>query len=60
LLLQRVDGSTAAFDVLLPAWSDLIGGLLADRGWNATVMTSTPEGTHVRVNPAANSRSRNA
>ena len=52
LVLERITGAPVAFDVWLPGYSDLLAGMLADRGWTAAVVVSVAGGARVRISPA--------
>jgi hypothetical protein len=51
LILDRIATETLAFDVLLPAYPELLPGLLAGRGWTVTVVAPSSGGVKVRLSP---------
>ena len=50
-ILDRIASTTAAFDVMLPAYPELLAGILADQGWDATLVAELADGVRVRVSP---------
>ena len=51
LVLERIASASGAFDVLLPAYPELLGELLADRGWEMTLIAKSTGGAKVRLSP---------
>lgn len=51
LVLERIAGDPVAFDVLLPAFPELLDGLLAAQGWKVTPLAHSAGGAKVRLSP---------
>ena len=51
LLLERIATATVAFDVLLPAYPEMLAELLAGRGWKMTLLANSAGGAKVRLSP---------
>lgn len=56
LLLERLAVAREVFDVLLPAYSELLAGLLANQGWEVEVVAMSPEGARIRLSPMKQGR----
>jgi hypothetical protein len=52
LVLERVAGEPVAFDVLLPAYPEILDGLLAAQGWKVTLLAHSAGGAKVRLSPS--------
>ena len=52
LVLERIAGASVAFDVLLPAFPEILAALLAGHGWEMTLLAHSGGGAKVRLSPA--------
>lgn len=51
LVLERIAGTSSAFEVLLPAYSDMLVGMLAGHRWDVDVITMSASGARIRFTP---------
>jgi hypothetical protein len=56
-LLDRLACAQVPFEALLPMYSDLLEGLIANEGWRSAVVAPVREGVRVHFAPASASRS---
>ena len=51
LVLERIATAPVAFDVLLPAYPEILAELLAGHGWEMSIVANAADGAKVRLSP---------